>query len=235
MANPTTTRVSDRRNTYTGYSIGCAAVWAVILAVGQRRLDPKTRNTLWLACGGWWSGWTSATIARISYPPPKQLKPGTGEKAWHLLDTADRNRADQRHPVARQWQATGERAPVDAASYKRRDRATRVRTPLIGQRKHAGAEGATATLNNMPAAVPCYVYLRGDPDAIHCNEAPDEVLRRIEEAAPDEFVHLAMTAYAHDDAIRTGYARAGDVVAILPMHPRQLEASLDDPPSWYHR
>jgi hypothetical protein len=106
---------------------------------------------------------------------------------------------------------------------------------LIGQRKHAGAEGATATLNNMPAAVPCYVYLRGDPDAIHCNEAPDEVLRRIEEAAPEEFVHLAMTAYAHDDAIRTGYARAGDVVAILPMHPRQLEASLDDPPSWYHR
>ena len=99
----------------------------------------------------------------------------------------------------------------------------------------AGALGAPATLNNMPAAVPCYVYLRGDPDAIHCNEAPDEVLRRIEGAAPEEFVHLATTAYAHDDAIRTGYARAGDVVAILPMHPRQLEASLDDPPSWYHR
>ncbi len=80
MANPTTKRVSDTRNTYTGYSIGCAAVWAVILAVGQRRLDPKTRYTIWLACGGWWSGWTSATIARVSYPPPKQLKPGTEKR-----------------------------------------------------------------------------------------------------------------------------------------------------------
>jgi hypothetical protein len=47
----------------------------VILAVAQRRLDPPTRNTLWLACGGWWSGWTSATIARVGYPPPKPLKP----------------------------------------------------------------------------------------------------------------------------------------------------------------
>ncbi len=80
MANPRTTRVSARQNTYTGYSISCAAVWAVILAVGQRRLDPPTRNTLWLACGGWWSGWTSATIARVSYPPPKQLKPGTEKR-----------------------------------------------------------------------------------------------------------------------------------------------------------
>ncbi len=77
MPNPRTTRVSARLNTYTGYSISSAAVWAVILAVAQRRLAPSARNTLWLACGGWWSGWTSATIARVSYPPPKQLKPRT--------------------------------------------------------------------------------------------------------------------------------------------------------------
>ena len=56
MPPSTTTPIITRLNTYTGYSIGCAAVWAVILAVGQRRLDPKTRFTLWLACGGWWSG-----------------------------------------------------------------------------------------------------------------------------------------------------------------------------------
>jgi phosphatidylserine synthase len=80
MGNPSTTRL----NTYAGYSISCAAVWAVILAVAQRRLDPSTRNTLWLACGGWWSGWTSATIARVSYPAPKQLKPGT-EKRLGIL------------------------------------------------------------------------------------------------------------------------------------------------------
>jgi len=63
-----------RHNTYTAYSIGCAAVWGVILVVAQRRLDPQTRHMLRLVCTGWWSGWTSATIARISFPPPKQLK-----------------------------------------------------------------------------------------------------------------------------------------------------------------
>ena len=80
-------------------------------------------------------------------------------------------------------------------------------TPSSGQHQappRPGRRFVTATLNNMPAAVPCYVYLRGDPDAVHCNEAPDEVLRRIEGASPDEFVHLAMTALAHDDAISDG-------------------------------
>jgi hypothetical protein len=62
-----------QRNTYTGYSIGCAGVWGVILLLGRRRLDAQTWNTLRLVCGGWWTGWTSATIARIAYPPPKRL------------------------------------------------------------------------------------------------------------------------------------------------------------------
>lgn len=84
MANPRTTRVNAGLNTYAGYSISCAAVWAVILVVAQRRVEPPTRNTLWLACSGWWAGWTSATIARVSYPPPKQLKPET-EKRLGIL------------------------------------------------------------------------------------------------------------------------------------------------------
>jgi hypothetical protein len=58
-----------------GYSISCAAVWAVILALAHRRLDSETRNTLRLVCVGWWTGWTSATIARAGYPPPKKLTP----------------------------------------------------------------------------------------------------------------------------------------------------------------
>ena len=77
-------RVPDSRarriNTYTGYSISCAAVWAVILSVAQRRLEPRALNTLRLSCVGWWSGWTSATIARISYPPPKRLEPGAQKR-----------------------------------------------------------------------------------------------------------------------------------------------------------
>jgi hypothetical protein len=64
---------------YTGYSIGCGIVWAVILAVGQRRLDPPARKTLQQACAAWWSGWTSATIARVGYPAPKKLT-SRGEK-----------------------------------------------------------------------------------------------------------------------------------------------------------
>jgi hypothetical protein len=24
-----------------------------------------------MGCAAWWSGWTSATIARVGYPPPK--------------------------------------------------------------------------------------------------------------------------------------------------------------------
>lgn len=71
----TTPLMRARLDNYTAYSIGCAGVWGLILLVARRRLDAKTRNTLQLVCGGWWMGWTSATIARIGYPPPKPLTP----------------------------------------------------------------------------------------------------------------------------------------------------------------
>jgi hypothetical protein len=73
-----------QRNTYAGYSVGCAGVWGLILLFGRRRLDPQTWDTLRLGCGGWWMGWTSATIARISYPAPKPLSPG-GEKWLRII------------------------------------------------------------------------------------------------------------------------------------------------------
>lgn len=63
------------RRTYTGYSIGCAIVWAVILAVVSTAADAATRRTLLLVFGGWWIGWLSATIARAVYPPPKRHTP----------------------------------------------------------------------------------------------------------------------------------------------------------------
>jgi hypothetical protein len=69
-----------RCNTYTAYSVGCAAVWGIILLLAQRRLDSQNRNTLRLVCGGWWMGWTSATIARIGYPPPKPLTPAAEKR-----------------------------------------------------------------------------------------------------------------------------------------------------------
>ena len=78
--------MTARLNTYTAYSIGCAGVWGVILLVARRRLDAQTRNTLQLVCGGWWIGWTSATIARIGYPPPKPLTPAA-EKRLRIVSS----------------------------------------------------------------------------------------------------------------------------------------------------
>jgi hypothetical protein len=76
-----------RINTYTGYSIGCAGVWSAILLLAQRRVDSQTRNTLRLVCGGWWMGWTSATIARIGFPPPRPLEPAA-EKNLGIVSIA---------------------------------------------------------------------------------------------------------------------------------------------------
>jgi hypothetical protein len=73
-----------QRNTYTAYSVGCAGVWGVILVIARRRLDAQTWKTLRLVCGGWWMGWTSATIARVSYPPPRQLTPA-GQKRLGMI------------------------------------------------------------------------------------------------------------------------------------------------------
>jgi membrane associated rhomboid family serine protease len=68
------TAMRSRLNkTYTGYSIGCAAVWAALLATGRAVLDAKDWDRLRLGAAGWWAGWLSATIARIGYPPPRKL------------------------------------------------------------------------------------------------------------------------------------------------------------------
>lgn len=66
-------RMRDRASSYTTYSIGCAIVWAVILLAVKNKRD-KLR-TIAPICGGWWMGWTSATIARYAYPPPRSRPP----------------------------------------------------------------------------------------------------------------------------------------------------------------
>ena len=58
-------------HTYTGYSIGCAIVWAVILLATARRTEHPDARTLRQVCGAWWLGWLSATIARSVYPCPE--------------------------------------------------------------------------------------------------------------------------------------------------------------------
>jgi hypothetical protein len=60
--------------TYTAYSIGCAVVWAVILAGAWAQASEAKRHTVALLFAGWVIGWLSATIARTVYPPPKSRK-----------------------------------------------------------------------------------------------------------------------------------------------------------------
>jgi hypothetical protein len=64
--------MSRRFHTYTAYSIGCAIVWAIILAGVSSAAGSATRHKLMLVFGGWVIGWLSATIARAVYPPPKR-------------------------------------------------------------------------------------------------------------------------------------------------------------------
>jgi hypothetical protein len=78
--------MSTRLNTYTTYSIGCAGVWGAILLLARRRVNRQTWNTLRLVCSGWWIGWTSATIARIGFPPPKPLTPAA-EKRLRIVSS----------------------------------------------------------------------------------------------------------------------------------------------------
>lgn len=64
-----------RLNTYTAYSIGCAVVWAVILAVVAVEASEDTKHTFVVTFFGWVIGWLSATIARAVYPPPTSRQP----------------------------------------------------------------------------------------------------------------------------------------------------------------
>ncbi len=64
-----------KSRSYTAYSIGCAIVWAVILAVVAIAASADTLHTILLVFGGWAIGWLSATIARTVYPPPRSHLP----------------------------------------------------------------------------------------------------------------------------------------------------------------
>jgi hypothetical protein len=62
------------RDTYTGYAIGCAVVWALIWLSAPRLAKKETLDKLKIVFPAWLMGWTSATIARYLYPPPKKKR-----------------------------------------------------------------------------------------------------------------------------------------------------------------
>ena len=63
-----------RLRTYTAYSIGCAIVWIVLIAIGIARGKSSPEHSVLFVILGWALGWTSATIARYVYPPPKKYR-----------------------------------------------------------------------------------------------------------------------------------------------------------------
>lgn len=65
------------RQGYAIYSIACAAVWAAILGVLAAAGEKEKLRRVLPVFGGWWIGWTSATIARAVHPPPtSRPRPG---------------------------------------------------------------------------------------------------------------------------------------------------------------
>lgn len=61
-----------RMNTYTAYGIGFFAAMAVMLAICAATVSGKTMGYIFAIFGGSVIGWTSATLARVAYPPPKK-------------------------------------------------------------------------------------------------------------------------------------------------------------------
>ena len=61
-----------RMNTYTAYGIGFFATWAVALTICAATVSHKTLGYILAISFGSVIGWTSATLARVTYPPPKK-------------------------------------------------------------------------------------------------------------------------------------------------------------------
>ena len=57
-------------NTYTAYSVGSFAAWAVIWAILAVTEPPKILGYIFAIFFGWVIGWGSASIGRALYPPP---------------------------------------------------------------------------------------------------------------------------------------------------------------------
>ena len=73
-------QLMTKHRNYWVYSIGCFAVWGILLAVvASQGTSGKARDVL-LVFGGWVIAWVSGTIARFIYPPPSRwLTPETRE------------------------------------------------------------------------------------------------------------------------------------------------------------
>jgi hypothetical protein len=59
-------------NSYAAYTVGCVIAWAILWVVVGTQSSEATRERVLYLFLGWLLGWTSATIARSVYPPPRR-------------------------------------------------------------------------------------------------------------------------------------------------------------------
>ncbi|HYB29794.1 MAG TPA: hypothetical protein VEF89_24510 [Solirubrobacteraceae bacterium] len=59
------------RRTCLGYAVGCAIAWAIVWTILALTASEETKRKALLGFQGWVVGWSSASIARIVYTPPK--------------------------------------------------------------------------------------------------------------------------------------------------------------------
>jgi hypothetical protein len=60
------------RPSYLGFSIGCAAAWAVIWILLATLASTRTVHAVAYVFLGWVIGWFTATLARVVYPAPRR-------------------------------------------------------------------------------------------------------------------------------------------------------------------
>jgi hypothetical protein len=71
--------MNRRTGTYPAYSVGVGITWAVLLVLARLFAPAGRRRTIFLVFGGFAIGWTSATIARYVYPPPRKYQHDASE------------------------------------------------------------------------------------------------------------------------------------------------------------
>lgn len=59
------------RPDYLGFSLGCGVAWAVIWILLATLASAHTVHAMGYVFFGWVIGWTTATIGRVVYPPPR--------------------------------------------------------------------------------------------------------------------------------------------------------------------
>lgn len=80
--------------------------------------------------------------------------------------------------------------------------------------------------------MPSKLYLRGDSDPLWLAAAADQVLAVVEGARDGGFVRLDMVPAMVGEQPRAAYFDPGAVAAIIPIDPRELADTYDNPPGW---